>query len=103
MDWIHLKDCNREDGEKLPSYAWPGGYPILYLDGHNESLCPDCANAGEQEAKELGSDYIDTRDLPVTMYIHYEGPPEFCAECNKQTESAYGDPDAEEEDNNDCD
>lgn len=25
---------------KLPAYAWPGGYPIVYLDAENSWLCP---------------------------------------------------------------
>ena len=29
---------------ELPSYAWPGGYQILYLTEDNGILCPDCAN-----------------------------------------------------------
>jgi hypothetical protein len=30
------------------------------------------------------------------VQIHWEGPPESCAHCNAQIESAYGDPDADE-------
>lgn len=28
----------------LESFAWPGGYPIVYQDGHGETLCPACAS-----------------------------------------------------------
>jgi len=38
-------------------------------------------------------------DLPQYSDIFYEGPTEFCAECNGEMESAYGDPWAEEEEN----
>jgi hypothetical protein len=89
------------DGQ-LDSFAWPGGYPILYLDSHNCVLCPDCAHQEELDcmacyAKQYGEpDWFDMRDLPVAYFIHYEGPPEICESCNKVIESAYGDPDAEE-------
>lgn len=75
-----------ENGE-LPSYAWPGGYPILYTS-QGDTVCPDCANDIDdpQTAADLDG-----------YFIHYEGLPEFCGGCNKEIESAYGDPDAEEE------
>lgn len=31
-------------GAPLPSYAWPGGYPIMYLLDDGGTLCGDCAN-----------------------------------------------------------
>ena len=74
-----------ENGD-FPAYAWPGGYPLLYLDKDNEVLCAKCATADMAEGD--GSLSI------VGWFIHHEGPSEFCAECNEETESAYGDPDA---------
>ena len=53
-------------------YAWPGGYPILYLDTDNSVTCSDCASKED------------------TAFIHYEGVPLHCEECNSVTESAYG-------------
>ena len=35
-------------GGKLPSWAWPGGYPISYLDAENNVLCPDCSNQNSE-------------------------------------------------------
>jgi hypothetical protein len=29
----------------LDAYAWPGGYPVFYLDRNNDVLCPKCAQA----------------------------------------------------------
>jgi hypothetical protein len=29
----------------LDTYAWPGGYPIYYLDKRGDVLCPKCAQA----------------------------------------------------------
>lgn len=76
----------RDESGRLISYAWPGGYPVLYLDKHNETLCPDCANEAETN---------DNLDPAVAYYIHWEGPAEYCAECSKPIESAYGDPEDE--------
>jgi hypothetical protein len=33
------------DNGKLDAYAWPGGYPIYYLDRRGDVLCPKCAQA----------------------------------------------------------
>ena len=88
----------------LMAYAWPGGYPIYYLarDGWREDdgrldfnphdrdesvCCPLCA--------------VNVTEWPdliiVAQDIHYEGEPLQCEWCNERIESAYGDPDAEEE------
>ena len=80
----------RETGGKLTAYAWPGGYPVLYLTDDGGTLCPKCA---EEEGSELDEDrrsgwYIEAG------FIHDEGPPVVCDHCNGHTESAYGDPES---------
>jgi hypothetical protein len=76
-----------DSGEQsLEAYAWPGGYPIIYLDGYGCVLCPDCGNINLSAENE--------NDRPVAGFIHYEGPPECCDCCSTIIESAYGDPDA---------
>ena len=72
---------------KLPAFAFPGDYPIVYVDGYHNDVCPDCA----QEL--LGDEY---GQAPTYWYIHQEGASVFCAECNAEIESAYGGPDEEE-------
>ena len=84
-DYLNLED------RSLPTFAWPGGYPIFYLDAGGEILCADCATIM------LDDETIDERNLPIDSDVHWEGPSEYCAECRKEIESAYGDPDAEEE------
>lgn len=65
------------DAGKLPTYAWPGGYPMFYLDSENNVLCPDCSNA-------------DGYDAPVVAYdVNYEDKSLYCDDCSKQIESAY--------------
>ena len=34
----------RDADGRLLSYAWPGGYSVLYLMGDGDTLCADCAN-----------------------------------------------------------
>lgn len=72
---------------QLPSFAWPGGYPLFYLDGENSILCAKCATASLDNEEE--------RRRPVACDAHYEGEPLQCDECYENIESAYGNPDEE--------
>jgi hypothetical protein len=101
-DTMKIIDAKRKD---LPSFAWPGGYPVMYLarDGwrdddtskldfnehdRSENVC--CAKCA--------ADITDQPDLIIVGdFLHYEGPPQYCEYCNGFTDSAYGDPDAVEE------
>lgn len=87
----------RDTDGKLPAYAWPGGYPIIYLDGQNSTLCADCAteSADDPDAYDF--------ERPVSGDVYWEGPDMYCDECNKVLESAYGDPDAPDDDDQDDD
>jgi hypothetical protein len=80
----------RNSDNKLPAYAWPGGYPIIYIDGENSILCADCAT------KCADSDEWRDSLKPVDCDVFYEGAPEHCEQCNKEIESAYGDPESED-------
>lgn len=62
---------------KLPAYAFPGGYPIYYLDPHGEVACADCASKESVHWNYSG--------------IYWEGPAIECDGCSKLIESAYGD------------
>jgi len=76
MNYRTLESIRDKDG-KLPAYAWPGGYPILYHDDDGEVYCPRCAN--------------QTDDIELINFIHWEGPFMNCCECMQVLESAYGD------------
>lgn len=81
----------RDSDGKLSAWAWPGGYPIYYLDGHNSVLCPTCADRADKDPDEL------PQFKPVGAGVHWEGPVMYCEGCNAGIESAYGDPEEEKE------
>lgn len=83
-----------EHNGKLPAWAWPGGYPILYLTEDNSVLCPQCAN-GENGSVAFthpsdGSNE-DKQWHIVAADINYEDDSCYCEHCNARIESAYGD------------
>jgi hypothetical protein len=73
----------RNDDGSLPAFAFPGGYPIYYLDGENSVLCPDCANASDRDPKEC------PQFRPVTGEVNWEDAHLHCDNCNTRIESAY--------------
>lgn len=83
----------REASGSLFAYAWPGGYPMIYLTKDGSVLCPECASGKN------GSDASESNDDPqwqlVAGDIFYEGAPIQCDHCCVLIESAYGDPDSE--------
>lgn len=95
-----LADLVEQWGE-LPAFAWPGGYPIVYLTADGGDLCPDCANRknGSEAFIQGETQHVDSADKQwamVAFLIHYEGEPIVCDHCNAEIESAYGVPEAEE-------
>lgn len=71
----NMKDAN---GKYVP-YAWPGGYPVMYLTRDGMCICADCAN------KE-----VDQSQAVTDAFIHWEGAAMQCEDCEKFIESAYG-------------
>ena len=68
----------------LSAYAWPGGYPIFYLDRENSVLCPCCANHSYYDPDEV------PQFKPIIAEINYEDSDIFCDQCGYHIESAYG-------------
>jgi hypothetical protein len=90
--WIQEKldeQCNRVKVDKLIAFAWPGGYPVYYLDSDCSVLCPKCATKAYFDPEE------DPRFKPIHGDVYYEGPSMGCDGCNSVIESAYGDPEEE--------
>lgn len=88
---------------RVPPCAWPGGYPIVCIVRTQNAFhrdegcwCPECANEVAWEIPREES-YPDTLVL-IAYDAHYEGAPIECDRCGVEIESAYGDPDSEEED-----
>lgn len=80
---------------QLESFAWPGGYSILYILADGALLCADCANGENDSCASPESD--DPQWRIVGSLVHWEEPPEQCAHCNAELESEYGDPEASDE------
>ncbi len=69
-----------EDGS-LPSFAWPGGYPLYYLTRQGNVVCPDCANDPD----------VSEDDAPEACDANWEDPDLYCDGCGERIESAYAD------------
>lgn len=73
--------------DPLPAFAWPGGYPLLWITNLDR---PDCATLCVECAEDARRN--DSEVVSLIPDIHWEGPPEFCDGCGAEIPSAYGDP-----------
>lgn len=93
-----FKRVRREIGievnrEPLPSFAWPGGYPMFYVFADGGCCCPKCANAnieaidedirGKRRWNSHGGWALAAAD------VNYEDTELHCDHCGKQIEAAY--------------
>lgn len=81
--------------DTLPTYAWPGAYPMTYYTVNGLMICPKCANDP------------DTSDPVTAGDVYWEGPTVPCedgSQCGAMVDgtwtpgaidSAYGDPEAD--------
>jgi hypothetical protein len=88
----NVADIERLAGErtsdgKLPSFTFPGAYPLIYITHCAEVLCADCAT----DQIDNGNDY--NFDPIIAVDVHWEGEDETCGDCNRAIPSAYGIPD----------
>lgn len=75
-----IKKLAEDNGGELPSYAWPGGYPMFYVDKECAVLCPKCANKADEYS------------VPVVDYdVNWEDVDLYCDDCSSRIPSAYGD------------
>lgn len=89
----------RDLNDKLPSFAWPGGYTLVYysLDG-TETLCPSCATSELDswiDADWRGPSVPESSDKnwydgPHFVDVLYEGR-EICASCDTEIKGSYED------------
>lgn len=67
----------RDDDGQLSAYAWPGGYPIYYLDYDNSLICAECARRSDQNPEEI------TRFKPREYGIFEEDGYMVCENCGQ--------------------
>jgi hypothetical protein len=72
-------------------YAWPGGYPTYFLCDDGEALCHDCLSKNRIQVIDAVANKQNGGWRVVALDINYEDSNCYCANCNKQIESAYGD------------
>lgn len=78
--------------------AWPGGYgPARLLMSDGETLCHECAYSERFQIGRSTRDGAHDGWAAQAWFIHWEGPPEYCAHCGDELPSEYGDPDKHEE------
>ena len=73
------------DDTALPHHAWPGGYPIFYVNQCCEVFCPSCANEIVKED--------ETDDIVTDYDCNWEDSQMYCDQCSKRIESAYAEDD----------
>ena len=79
MPHPEIESIRNNDGS-LPSYAWPGGYPVVYLAMDCWELCGGCANGrnGSRGAEKDLDPETDREWVLSGFYIQYEAPGIFC-------------------------
>lgn len=81
----HLPARDEKTGH-WPAYAWPGGYPIVYVTRDTGNLCVECANNN----LELTLDKNNEDWCIVAYFINFEaGDDNTCSNCRKELEIAY--------------
>lgn len=95
-----MANLAREPDGTLPRFGMPGRYPMIYLTADGGILCPDCAN-GKNGSRAADKDIDPERGDDdqwriVAQDIFWEGRPTTCDHCEKEIESAYGDPEQED-------
>ncbi len=87
---LGMKVCR----EPLDAYAWPGGYPIVYLFTDGGCLCPECANTNIEEIDAAGKGEYRCNShggwAVDAWEINWECDDMTCDHCHKPIESAYG-------------
>lgn len=77
--------------DALPAFAWPGGYPLVYVcaDGGG-ALCPTCVNAEIDNIDDSTRRRLRDGWQLTGVDVHYEGEAITCDHCGADIDSAYG-------------
>ena len=84
MNSIELRKAIRS------KFAWPGGYPMFVLLSDGEALCMDCAKSEYKQVARANRENLRDGWKPEAVAINWEDSDCYCAHCNGQIESAYG-------------
>ncbi len=96
LRWGKAVDTTPLEPATLDHYTSLGSYPLVYVSSEGDTYCGTCM------LKELRAGNV--RHPEGCSYgAHYEGPPDACCECGEEIESAYGDPNASEDEDADDD
>jgi len=80
------------DSDKLQTHAWPGGYPLFYRVGDDNSpICVECAQKVADSPGEYSPDQFRFRSAEV----NWEDTALECDNCYDRIPCAYNDPDDE--------
>lgn len=79
---------------RVESHAWPGGYPMFYVMGDGEALCPQCVQSNAAQIQSAG-EYSDSSWDVVGASINWEDSELTCDHCGLRIESAYAEDRAE--------
>ena len=92
-------DAIKNEEGKVPAFAWPGGYVIVYICADGAEMCADCVNGengSEVPNMPHNSDCREDQQWDVIDYSPFhEGPPINCSHCGKEIESDYGIPEGD--------
>lgn len=73
--------------------TFPGGYTKAIYLSDGERICPECARKQYRQISRSTRQQARDGWALLGIDIYWEGPPEYCVQCNKKLPSEYGDPD----------
>ena len=79
--------------DTLPSFAWPGGYPLYYLFKDGGVCCPSCANKNIVEIDAGRNNSHGGWEL-CGVETNYDDDAMTCDHCHKSIPAAYEECDA---------
>lgn len=71
-------------------YAFPGGYPLVLIMRDGDTVCSQCARGNYRSISNATRNNLRDGWAAAGVRVHWEGAPEVCANCGKETEAAYG-------------
>ena len=74
-----------------------GGYPKVLIMSDGATVCSTCARENYRLISHSTRHHDGDGWQAAGVQLHEEGAPLYCDQCNAATESAYGDPYAEED------